>query len=189
MNCVRCLSEIAPGAKFCGNCGLLVAQPSPAETGEHEPTYLHDRIMLEVVAGPGVGKRYPLGSVARLGRANGNEIQLFDAEVSRLHAVIYRYDEGFAIVDQNSVNGTFLNGRKISEPAWINPGDKISLGRTQIMVAGPGVNGQAGQPSQAAAQVEEPGGGSTTWIIIGVMGAVGVFLMLVLAAIAYFLFF
>ncbi len=126
--------------------------------------------------------------MVRLGRANGNEIQLYDAEVSRLHAVIYRYDEGFAIVDQNSVNGTYLNGRRVAEPAWIQPGDKISVGRTRILVSGPGMNGQAAQRPQVDA-VAQPESSSPQWILIGILGAIGVSLLVVLFAIAYFLFF
>ena len=184
MNCVRCLSTIAPGAKFCGNCGLVVAQPVPVETGEHEPTYLHDRMVLELSAGPGAGQRFPVGAVARVGRANGNEIQLFDAEVSRLHAVIYKYDQGFAIVDQDSANGTYVNGVKASGPTWINPGDKITVGRSQLLVS-PGFGAAAPDRS-----VPEPsrGSGLSPWLILGVVAGGG-FLLLAGAVFVYLLFF
>ncbi|HUF37440.1 MAG TPA: FHA domain-containing protein [Anaerolineales bacterium] len=181
MNCVRCLSTIVPGAKFCGNCGLVVGQLVPTETGEHEPTYIHSRIVLEVLSGPGAGQRFPIGSVARLGRANGNEVQLFDAEISRLHAVIYKYDQGFAIVDQDSINGTYVNDARCTGPTWINPGDRIAIGRSQILV-GP-VAGV--QPDQDGVRKKEAG--FSPWLFLGLVGAGGI-LLLIVAAVLFALF-
>jgi hypothetical protein len=185
MNCVRCLSTIAPGARFCGNCGLVVAQPTAPGTGEHDPTFLKDRMVLEVVVGPGAGQRFPLGSVARLGRANGNEVQLFDAEVSRLHSVIYEYDQGYAIVDQDSINGTFVNGVRITGPTWINPGDEIRVGRSQIRVS-PGPGSQAVVEYPAAEMPKKEG--LSIWLIAGVLIAGG-FILVAAAVFVYLLFF
>ena len=183
MNCVRCLSTIVPGSKFCGNCGLVVSQDAAVGTGEHESTSLQDRMILEIQAGPGSGQRFPLGSVARLGRANGNEIQLFDAEISRLHSVIYEYDQGFAIVDQDSANGTFVNGVEIAGPTWIHPGDQITIGRSRILVSQ-----GLGQSASALPVVEGSGGkGISMWLVLGLVGVSGLFLLI--AAVVFFFFF
>ncbi|MCS6873090.1 MAG: FHA domain-containing protein [Pyrinomonadaceae bacterium] len=48
--------------------------------------------------------------------------------VSRRHARIIRQDGKFLLADNNSFNGTFLNGRRISEPSELNSSDEIQLG-------------------------------------------------------------
>lgn len=142
-------------------------------------------MVLEIVVGPGAGQRFPVGSVARLGRANGNEIQLFDAEVSRLHAVIYEYDQGYAIVDQDSVNGTFVNGVRLTGPTWINPGDEIRVGRSQIRVS-PDFGSQvaAEHPPEESPKKE----GISIWLVAGVLLGGG-FLLVAGAVFVYLLFF
>ena len=154
-------------------------------SGRHQATFLSDRMVLEIASGPGSGQRFPIGSVARLGRANGNEVQLFDAEVSRLHAVVYEYEQGFAIVDQSSVNGTFVNGVRIAGPTWIKPGDEIRVGRSSIRVSS-GVGNQV--PGSAAAE-ERPGQGPISpWMILAVLAGGG-FLLIAAAAVVYLVFF
>lgn len=154
-------------------------------SGGHDATFLSDRMVLEIASGPGAGQRFPIGSVARLGRANGNEVQLFDAEVSRLHAVVYEYEQGFAIVDQASVNGTFVNGVRIAGPTWIKPGDEIRVGRSAIRVSS-----GAGNPAPASAAVDERPGqpAISTWMILAVLAGGGL-LLIAAAAVVYLFFF
>ncbi len=65
-----------------------------------------------------------------IGRSRDSDIFLEDLAVSRLHATIYR-DEmgGYLLRDENSANGTSVNGQRVSEVA-LQEGDEIQLGQT-----------------------------------------------------------
>ncbi|HEY7348950.1 MAG TPA: FHA domain-containing protein [Ktedonobacterales bacterium] len=65
-----------------------------------------------------------------IGRSRESDIFLEDLAVSRLHATIYR-DEmgGYLLRDENSANGTSVNGQRVSECA-LQEGDEIQLGQT-----------------------------------------------------------
>lgn len=103
---------------------------------EQTPTNIQSRWKIAVVNGPGTGQIYPLGAVTRIGRAPTNEVPLRDMEVSRHHATVYLYDQGYAIEDQGSANGTFINGTRIDQITWIQAGDTITLGQVQLQVRG-----------------------------------------------------
>jgi predicted component of type VI protein secretion system len=63
-----------------------------------------------------------------LGREAINDIPLADPEVSRRHARI-TYQEGrYVLEDLGSTNGTFINGRRIANPTFLNEGDIIDVG-------------------------------------------------------------
>jgi adenylate cyclase len=108
------------------------------------------------VATPGV-EREPIplyeGDTVRVGRVASNEIALVDNLVSRFHAVFNGSASGIVVSDLSSLNGTFLNGRRISTPVTVRPGDVISIGSTRITVeAGTIKKGDADEdtPSLAA---------------------------------------
>ncbi len=65
-----------------------------------------------------------------IGRSRESDIFLEDLAVSRLHATIYR-DEmgGYSLRDENSANGTSVNGQRVSEVP-LQEGDEIQLGQT-----------------------------------------------------------
>jgi FHA domain len=65
-----------------------------------------------------------------IGRSRDSDIFLEDLAVSRLHATIYR-DEmgGYYLRDENSANGTSVNGQRVTEVA-LQEGDEIQLGQT-----------------------------------------------------------
>lgn len=56
--------------------------------------------------------------------------------VSRRHAVIVRRDGALHIVDNNSANGTYLNGQKLvaHQPRILRDGDDIRLGHLTLRV-------------------------------------------------------
>lgn len=68
-----------------------------------------------------------------LGRGAENDIVLPDQFCSTAHAVI-RTEGGRSFVrDQGSKNGTFVNGRRITEEQALRPGDEIVIGSTRIV--------------------------------------------------------
>ncbi len=69
-----------------------------------------------------------LKSPWRIGRDKTNELSLGDNSVSRLHAEIVRNrDNSFAIRDADSLNGVFVNDKKIST-AVLQEGDEVDVG-------------------------------------------------------------
>jgi hypothetical protein len=63
-----------------------------------------------------------------IGRSRESDIVLEDDAVSRVHAVITRDETGtYRIHDQNSANGTYVNGQRIGE-CVIEDGDEIQVG-------------------------------------------------------------
>jgi putative peptide zinc metalloprotease protein len=73
-----------------------------------------------------------------IGRMQDNTIVLWDEEVSRHHATIYRGKDGnYCIEDLNSTNGTFLNGIRLNAPAPVTRGDEIRIGKTILSFADP----------------------------------------------------
>jgi hypothetical protein len=82
--------------------------------------------MLVVTEGPMVGERYALHNIiSTLGRASSNTIVLESPQISRLHAQIRLQPHGVMIEDMGSVNGTFVNGRRLEAPHLLSPGDRI----------------------------------------------------------------
>jgi hypothetical protein len=68
-----------------------------------------------------------------IGRAKSNHIRIVDFAISRAHAVIERTAEGYTIHDNNSRNGTKINGRPVySTPELLSDGDTVSLGRYEF---------------------------------------------------------
>lgn len=92
-------------------------------------------ISFYVIQGNDQGRRFDLNETTTgIGRDPGNRIHLKDAEVSRKHAKIV-YSEGeYEILDGESVNGVFVNGRRVKQHALKN-GDQVLLGQTLLLFA------------------------------------------------------
>jgi signal transduction histidine kinase/pSer/pThr/pTyr-binding forkhead associated (FHA) protein len=88
---------------------------------------------LLVIHGSEPGKRFTVDRpTVRVGRDSSNDIRLLDHEVSRQHAELRESDGGYDIIDLNSSNGTFVNGRRITE-ARLNSGDRLQIGQTAFL--------------------------------------------------------
>ncbi len=91
-------------------------------------------IYLRIEEGEGKGKTLSLssGGVYVIGR-EGADIVLEDAKVSRKHAQIGLYGPGaFVLRDLASTNGTFLNGKRVSEKRQLAHWDAIRIGDTLL---------------------------------------------------------
>ncbi|HSN83625.1 MAG TPA: ATPase, T2SS/T4P/T4SS family [Polyangiales bacterium] len=62
-----------------------------------------------------------------VGRVQGNDIVLAKRNVSKQHAKLTLKDNQAIVVDLNSTNGTWVNGRKITSPYPLKQGDKIYI--------------------------------------------------------------
>ncbi len=92
---------------------------------------------LTVITPEGTSARQELkGESLRIGRASGNDLVLQDLNVSRNHAAVVRREDGVYIVDAGGKNGTFVNDRRITEPARLATGDRVRLGSTVLVFNG-----------------------------------------------------
>ncbi len=64
-----------------------------------------------------------------IGRSAGSDIQLPHSTVSSVHATVRTHDQGYAIVDEESTNGTKVNGTRIVplRPKVLRSGDTLSV--------------------------------------------------------------
>lgn len=69
-----------------------------------------------------------------IGRSRGSGIALHDSEVSRRHARLAAHDGTLFVEDLESKNGTFLNGRRVTESIEVREGDAIDVGTTRLIV-------------------------------------------------------
>ena len=87
---------------------------------------------LRILNGPQAGTNYPLKEGENLiGRASGSDIQLQSNGISKTHCKIVIEGTNVIVLDQNSSNGTFVNGRLVKEKQ-VQDGDKISVHDTII---------------------------------------------------------
>lgn len=71
------------------------------------------------------------GAVTRIGRGVSADVHLDHPTVSRRHALIVRREATLVLLDDRSMNGTWLNGERISE-AVLSDGDRIQLGAVEL---------------------------------------------------------
>lgn len=81
------------------------------------------------------GKRHNLkNSHVKIGRSPSNEIVISgDDHISRHHAWITYEEDQFWVADLGSTNGTLLNGKPVQRRESLSSGDKIKVGRTDIV--------------------------------------------------------
>jgi len=68
-----------------------------------------------------------------IGRSADNDIAILDPYSSGRHSLIYPKDNHYVVRDNNSKNGTFLNGNKIQIETILNKGDEVLVGSTRIV--------------------------------------------------------
>ena len=79
------------------------------------------------------GERHDLNGTCSIGRAPDNSIPVADSEVSRRHAIIQAQGEReFWLVDLGSANGTYVNGRRISQSVRLHNGDIIRVASNEL---------------------------------------------------------
>ena len=149
-HCPECGFLVQEGANYCVKCGAFVGQPEERpveattatyiiddETGELRPAAVEDVAAqsgaLVIRAGGGrVGQSFPLkGERMRIGRSPDAEIFLDDVTVSRDHAQLVRRGTGWSLDDSGSLNGTYVNRRRI-ESHRLEDGDELQVGKYKL---------------------------------------------------------
>ena len=137
MKCSQCGAELAPGARYCGECWAVVTSqpaeeaPSGAGAAMERRTTPSGRLVVEI--GPDEGREFQLRGTMRIGRSEDSEITLADAQASRHHAAISPEPSGFTIQDLNSSNGTFVNGKRLDAPRLLKDGDRLRVANTVLV--------------------------------------------------------
>lgn len=84
-----------------------------------------------VTKGALTGQRLELEGELVIGR-EGVAVTIDDPELSRRHAAVRPVEGGFEVEDLGSLNGTFVNGRRIEGPTKLSGGDTIKLGQNVL---------------------------------------------------------
>jgi phosphoserine phosphatase RsbU/P len=83
---------------------------------------------LSILNGQRAGETYELAdSQVQLGRDSFCELVIPTRSVSRQHARVLREPDGYYIEDLNSLNGTYINGRRITRRTKLFDRDQIRL--------------------------------------------------------------
>jgi hypothetical protein len=148
--CQECGFQNPEAANYCARCGaLLVKDEGGTETtqtftpddGDESPADALEDLgvkgpALVVRSGGGrTGEIFPLEGETTIGRSPDCGIFLDDVTVSRKHAVVVERDNGFLIEDQGSLNGTFVNRRRV-ESAQLENDDELQVGKYRLTFFG-----------------------------------------------------
>lgn len=142
--CPECGFQSPEAASFCSRCGAPLARDVVGETTQSltaDEVASATGAVGPVVRGPalivraGGGREGETFAVAAgrtaVGRSPECEIFLDDVTVSRRHAEIVGEKDTFTIHDLGSLNGTFVNRRRI-ETAPLEDDDEVQIGKYRL---------------------------------------------------------
>jgi hypothetical protein len=143
--CQECGFQNPESANYCSRCGSLLSKAeapavettqtfSPEEVGalEHEDFGLEGPALVVRAGGGRAGESFkPTGERTRIGRSPDCEIFLDDVTVSRDHAVLVESNGTYTVEDQGSLNGTFVNRKRIDR-APLSEGDELQIGKYRM---------------------------------------------------------
>jgi hypothetical protein len=149
LHCPECGFINSAGANFCQKCGAhLPAEEQDGdqttitykvgETGELTPVDVEEVVASEggalvVRTGGGrAGETFPIeGERVTIGRSPEANVFLDDVTVSRNHALLVRRRDGLYLDDLGSLNGTYVNRRRI-ESHKLQNGDELQVGKYKL---------------------------------------------------------
>jgi len=144
--CQECGFQNPEAANYCARCGaLLVKDEGGSETTQTFTADESDDAPSEALESLGVqgpalvvrsgggraGEMFPLDGETTVGRSPDCGIFLDDVTVSRKHAILRERDRTFLIEDQGSLNGTFVNRKRV-ESAQLEDGDEVQVGKYRL---------------------------------------------------------
>jgi pSer/pThr/pTyr-binding forkhead associated (FHA) protein len=141
--CSECGFQNPEVANYCARCGSLLREEDSDETTQsYTPEEEADLEARRDVEGPALVIRSGGGRTGEhfalererttIGRSPDCDIFLDDVTVSRRHAVALKQGDAFVIEDQGSLNGTFLNRRRI-ETAELSDDDELQVGKYRLV--------------------------------------------------------
>jgi len=82
-------------------------------------------------------KKVSLVAKITIGRDTANDIVVDNKLASRHHAVIQKIKDAYFLKDENSTNGTLVNGVKVPKDKYIklNIGDQIQIGTMVFVIS------------------------------------------------------
>jgi len=144
--CQECGFLNPEAANYCARCGALLVkedegteatQTFTAEEGDDAPADALEDLgitgpALVVRSGGGrAGETFHPEGETTIGRSPDCGIFLDDVTVSRKHAVVSERDGAFLVEDQGSLNGTFVNRKRV-ESAQLEDGDELQIGKYRL---------------------------------------------------------
>lgn len=94
------------------------------------------RLHLSVLEPPELrGRSFDVADQLIVGRSSGCGVQIpEDNFVSHTHARFFSREDRLWVEDLGSTNGTYLNTRRLSQPAPLRSGDRLQMGKTLLEV-------------------------------------------------------
>ncbi|HYJ90905.1 MAG TPA: DUF5715 family protein [Pyrinomonadaceae bacterium] len=109
---------------------------------------------------------FELEDEVTIGRSDASDLVLSDQGLSRRNTTVFRDRESILVVDENSLNGTFLNGVRLSgSAAELRNGDELRIGSETIIrlqigeteaIAAPPRQTSAEKPPEPVRQTIQP---------------------------------
>ena len=145
--CPECGFQNPEAANYCSNCGSLLVREEPDEaTMAFTPEHAEEEGQADLedfgIKGPALVVRSGGGRAGEtfvldqerttVGRSPECDIFLDDVTVSRRHAVASRKGDHLEIEDLGSLNGTFLNRKRIESSAPLADGDELQIGKYRL---------------------------------------------------------
>jgi ABC-type multidrug transport system ATPase subunit/pSer/pThr/pTyr-binding forkhead associated (FHA) protein len=151
--------RVGANVAICGGCSASNPEGATQCVQCHAPLDSGKSPCLVGLRGAFAGKVFPIEARGlRVGRTAGqNELAIVDPEVSRQHAYIEAVKGAARLVDRGSPNGTFVDGRRVTEAA-LAPGNVIRFGlreensfvyRAETMAAAAGAAASSPQVSSS----------------------------------------
>ena len=85
-------------------------------------------------AEPALTFRILPGNTKTVGRATRADFTVDAALVSRLHCRLTAGTTEIEVIDLDSTNGTFVNGERIQKRGTVKAGDRLGVGRVELVV-------------------------------------------------------
>jgi pSer/pThr/pTyr-binding forkhead associated (FHA) protein len=110
---------------------------TPEDVAEDAGATLHDvggkgpALVVRAGGGRAGESFFPEGERTLIGRSPECDIFLDDVTVSRKHAELLRDGDSFTITDLGSLNGTFVNKKRI-ETAELEDDDEVQIGKYRL---------------------------------------------------------
>jgi hypothetical protein len=138
--CPECGFQSPESASYCARCGALLARDAAGETTmsldpdeiDAVPESIDGPALVVRSGGGRAGESFEaIGDHALIGRSPECDVFLDDVTVSRRHAELTREGSVFTIRDLGSLNGTFVNKRRI-ESSVLEDDDEVQIGKYRM---------------------------------------------------------